>query len=169
MNDDVMQNMLIQWIANTAKCTTVREYQSGKMPKLPYISVHYVQSKEVRDHEQRIMYEEDDTAAPPRVWAAPVIEVEYMFSVNGFSTRSPTDLLRPIRSAAKINQATEPLMPMFTLHEISEIRNLSHWDNDVWNNRAQMDLFLRGLEADGHLIDTIEEYNFIFDVQTGGV
>jgi hypothetical protein len=54
-------------------------------------------------------------------------------------------------------------MPTFQIHEMSEIRNLSEWDNDIWNNRAQADLYLRGLEADGHLVDTIEEYNFIFN------
>jgi hypothetical protein len=163
MSDEVMQNMLVQWIANTAKCTCIRDYQAGKMPKLPYIAIHYIQSKEVRDHSQRFLWEEDDMSAPPRMWQAPVIEVEYMFSVNGFSSFSPTDLLKPLRSAAYVAQATEPLMPMFQVHEVGEIRNLSEWANDVWNNRAQMDLFLRGIEADGHLVDTIEEYNFIFE------
>jgi len=169
MSDEVMQNMLVAWIAATAKCTCIRDYQSGKMPKLPYIAIHYIQSKQVREHPQRMMYEDDDQGTPPRIWAAPVIEVEYMFSVNGFSSFSPTDLLKPLRSAALVNQAVEPLAPMFQVHEVGEIRNLSEWDNDVWNNRAQMDLFLRGLEADGHLIDTIEEYSFIFERQPGGV
>jgi hypothetical protein len=168
MNDNGMQDMLVQWIAGVTKCTTIREYQAGRMPKLPYITVHYVQSKNVRDNEQYFVYEEADQNVPPRIWAAPVIEVEYMFSINGFSTYSPTDVLRPIRSAITLSQIEEPLRPMFTISDISEIRNLSEWDNSVWNNRAQMDLFMRGLEADGHLIDTIEEYNFIFE-KTGGV
>ena len=168
MNDEGMQTKLVEWIAKTTACTTIRDYQAGKMPPLPYIAIHYVQSREVRDHEQRFVYEEDDQGSG-RVWAAPVVEVEYMFSINAFSSYSPTDLLRPIRAASKVSQATESLMPMFVLHELSEIRNLSEWDNDVWNNRAQMDLYLRGVEVSGHLIDTIEEFNFIFEKTSGGL
>ena len=73
-----------------------------------------------------MLYEDDDQGTPPRIWAAPVIEVEYMFSVNGFSSFSPTDLLKPLRSAALVNQAVEPLAPMFQVHGVSARRQEPH-------------------------------------------
>jgi hypothetical protein len=167
VTDEEMQNTVVQWLSTVAKCTTIREFQSGPIPEYPYVTVRYVSSKEVRQHERDFLYEDD--APSGRVWAAPILEVEYMFSVNGFSSSSPTDLLRPIRSAIKVNQVTEPLMPMFIIHRASEIKNLSEWDSEAWNGQAQMDIFMRGLEADGHLIDVIEQYKFIFSRTSGGV
>lgn len=169
MTDEGMQVMLVDWLATVAKCEVIREYQSGKLPKLPYIGVHYTGSREVRDNERDYVYEDADQETPPRIWAAPIIEVEYTFSINGYSSYSPTDLLRPLRSAVAVTQTNEPLMPVFQIHGVSDIRNLHAWANEAWNNRAQMDLWLRGLEVDGHLIDTIEEYKFIFSRSPGGV
>jgi hypothetical protein len=76
MSDESMQQQLVAWVASKALCTTIREYQMGPIPRLPYISIHYVQSKQIRDWPRHFVYEDADQEVPPRIWAGPVLEVE---------------------------------------------------------------------------------------------
>jgi hypothetical protein len=164
MTDDQVTSALVRWIAAITGKTVIKSHQGGDDPALPYIMVNRTGTAEVRKWSQETFYtelESENSAGLKEIKAAPVVEVEFRFSVHAYGA-SPTDALRPIRTAFHLNQMNEPLMPGLIPHEISQIRDVPDWINNHWEPRAQMDVFLRGLVKDGFVIDTIEEYSFDF-------
>jgi hypothetical protein len=159
MTDDELHSGLVRWLAERTGKTVIKSHQSGDRPALPYLMVNLTTIRELREHVPGTEYAEDEDSG--RIMAAPLVETEWQFSVHAFGP-NPTALLRPIRSAAHLAQANEPLMPGAVIHEVSQIRNVPEWVNKAWEPRAQMDLFLRGMVRDGHLIDVIEEHSFTF-------
>lgn len=164
MTDDQVTASLVRWIAAITGKTVIQSYQGGDAPTLPYIMVNPTGTAEVRKWAQEDVY--TDTGVPNsegknKILATPVVEVEFRFSVHAYGP-SPTDALRPIRTAFHLTQMNEPLMPGLIPHEISQIRDVPDWINNRWEPRAQMDVFLRGLVKDGFVIDTIEAYSFEF-------
>lgn len=156
MTDNEVHGELVEWIKGVINAPVIRAFQGGPTPGPRYVMVNYTGSQEVRVHPSKVEYLEDDTTNS-LVLATPVIETEWRFSVHSFG-ENPTDLLRPIRSASKLSQVEEQLRPRLTIHEVSQIRNLPESDGTRVVQRAQMDVYLRGLVRDGHLIDTINEF-----------
>lgn len=163
MTNDQVHTALNQWIrSKTGNGTIIKSHQGGTAPALPYIMTNFTGSAEVRRH--NITVEFTDTGVPNSegeniITAAPVIEMEWRFSVHAYGT-SPTDRLRPIVSAMKMLQPMEPLVPGLHVHEISQIRNVPDWINNAWQPRAQMDLFVRGIIRDSvGTVDVIDEYS----------
>lgn len=164
MTNDQVHTALNQWIrSKTGNTTVIKAHQGGTAPALPYIMTNFTGSAEVRRH--HITVEFTDTGVPNSegeniITAAPVIEMEWRFSVHAYGT-SPTDRLRPIVSAMKMLQPMEPLIQGIHVHEISQIRNVPDWINNAWQPRAQMDLFVRGIIRDSvGTVDVIDQYSF---------
>ena len=168
MTNDEVHEALVRWIAKITGRTTIKAYQKTKSPALDYVMVNFTGMSEVREHAQLIEYSEAGTGDIdtgdefPDVTATPVIETEWRFSVHAYGS-SPTDILRPIVSAQKLSQVTEPLLPGLILFELSQIRHVPEFINNAWEFRAQIDIFLRGLTRDGHVIDVIEEAVFVHE------
>lgn len=158
MTDDDIHTALVRWLANLTGLVVIKSYEGGPEPARPYIEVNFTTRREVREHEQRIDFDEDDTAG--EVVARPVIECEWSFSLHAFGTAQPTDLLRPVVSAIKLAQVQEPILPGLVIHEISQIRHIPDYVGEQWRKRAQMDMFLRGVTRDGFVIDVIETTEF---------
>lgn len=165
MTDDEVHSALVRWLAALLGVTAIKAHQGGKAPALPYVMVNMTGTAPVRVHEQRVAYEDADTGDMdtgdiyPPVTARPAVEAEWRFSVHAYGAR-PTDLLRPVVSASKLSQVMEPMLPGLVIHEISQIRNVPDWINERWQPRAQMDIYLRGVTRDGHVIDVIEQAQF---------
>lgn len=165
MTNDQVHTALNQWIrSKTGNGTIIKAHQGGTAPALPYIMTNFLGSDPVRRHEIQIEF--TDTGTPNSegeniVTAAPVIEMEWRFSVHAYGT-NPTDRLRPIVSAMKMLQPMEALGAQgLHVHEISQIRNVPDWINNAWQPRAQMDLFVRGIIRDSvGTVDVIDEYSF---------
>lgn len=163
MTNDQVHSAVVQWVkAKTSNTTTIKAHQGGNAPALPYIMINFTGAVEVRRWHSSTEFtetDEENSEGENIVTAAPVIEMEWRFSVHSYGP-SPTDKLRPIVSAMKIPQAMEPLMPGLHVHEISQIRNVPDWINNEWQPRAQMDLIVRGIIRDivGE-VDVIDEYS----------
>ena len=163
MTNDQIHTALNQWIrSKTGNTTVIKAHQGGTAPAPPYIMTNFLGSDPVHRHEIEIEF--TDTGVPNSegeniITAAPVIEMEWRFSVHAYGT-SPTDRLRPIVSAMKMLQPMEPLVPGLHIHEISQIRNVPDWINNAWQPRAQLDLFVRGIIRDSvGTVDVIDEYS----------
>lgn len=156
MTNDEVHSAVVRWIKQITGKTTIQDHQSGKAPALPYCMVNFTGMVEVREHPSEVEYEGET-----EITARPIIEMEWRFSVHSYGPQ-PTDTLRPVVSAAKLAQVMEPMFPALVIHEISQIRNVPDWINNEWQPRAQMDIVLRGVTRDGHVIDVIEEYSFEF-------
>lgn len=164
MTNDQVHTALNQWIrTKTGNTTVIKANQGGTAPALPYIMTNFTGSAEVRVWHSDVEFTETDDlniAGELIVTAAPVIEMEWRFSVHAYGP-TPTDRLRPIVSAMKLSQPQEPLIPGLLVHEISQIRNVPDWISNAWQPRAQMDLFVRGIIRDSvGTVDVIAEYSF---------
>ena len=168
MTNDELHGALVKWLSGLLGVKAIKAYQGGKQPPLPYVSVNLIGSEEVRRHAQKVVYEDADTGDMdtgdvfPAVTATPIIEMEWRFSVHAYGG-SPTDILRPLVSAMKLAQVLEPVMPGAIVHEISQVRHVPDWIDERWQLRAQIDVNVRGLIRDGHVIDVIEEASFDID------
>ncbi|MBG6211680.1 hypothetical protein IWQ49_006371 [Labrenzia sp. EL_126] len=171
MTNDEVHSAVVRWInASTAGTPTIKAHQSGDRPGTPYIMVNFTGLVEVQRWHQKIEYTETEnlnSAGEKIVEAAPVIEMEWRFSVHAYGT-APTDELRPIVSAIKMQQPMEPLQPDLIVHEVSRIRNVPDWINNAWEPRAQMDFIVRGLIRDSVNVDTIDEYEIDISQMTSG-
>ncbi|MBN9074298.1 MAG: hypothetical protein J0H34_22400 [Rhizobiales bacterium] len=162
MNDDDVHSALVRWLHGVTGLTTIKAYQEGPRPELPYIMVNLTGTSEIRDWSQAVEYEQaepDPGEDVGEVTARPPIETEWRFSVHAFGP-DPTSILRPVRSAAQLAQKNEALFPALVIHDCSQVRNVPELVNEKWEPRAQMDMFLRGLTRDGFVIDVIEEAPF---------
>ena len=157
MTDDETIGKVCTWLATVTGCVVIQAYQSGPRPALPYIMVNLTGTDKVRDRAQDIEYID---LAPDELQAAPILEVEWRFSVHGYGATGAlsTDLLRRIHSALELTQVMEPLWPDLRVHETSQTRNVPEFVNQVWEPRAQLDMMLRGITADGFIIDPIEQH-----------
>lgn len=164
MTNDQVHTAVNQWIrSKTGNGTIIKAHQGGTAPTGNYIMTNFLGAVEVRQREITIDYTETDqenSEGELIVTAAPVIEMEWRFSVHAYGT-SPTDRLRPIVSAMKMLQPMEALGAQgLHVHEISQIRNVPDWINNAWQPRAQMDLFVRGIIRDSvGTVDVIDEYS----------
>ncbi len=152
-SDDEVWSDFNAWIAVVTGLQTIRVWQGAAAPPRPYLVTNLTGSQMVRDHEMDLWGDED--VASGQVLAKPVIEMEWNFSVNAYSD-TPMNILRPLYAASKLTQVEEPNFPALVIHQCSQIRNLSEWHDHDWEPRAQIDIDIRGLTVDGHLIDTIE-------------
>lgn len=169
MTDDQIRTALVNWLVSITGHVVIIDRQSGPRPVQPYIMVNLTGTVAIRSHEQQVIFTpsredeplpEEDTAGDPiypPITATPLMDVEWRFSIFAFGTDCPSDLLRPIRSAAKLLQVMEPIYPGVVLHELSQIRSVPEWVNTAWEERAQMDLFLHGVTRDGFVVDVIDD------------
>jgi hypothetical protein len=163
MTNDQVHIAIVQWIkAKTGNTTTIKAHQSGPTPALPYVMVNMTGTAMVREHPVNVEYAETDVENSEGeliVNAAPVVEMEWQFSVHAYG-QSPTDILRPIVSAALLPQIWEPAFPNLTIHDVSQIRDVADWINNEWQPRGQLDLIVRGIIRDASAVDVIDEYSF---------
>ncbi len=162
MTDEDIHAALVRWFTARTALTVIQAEQGGVEPALPYIVVRFTGSAPIRDNIMDVEFIELDTENSEglkEVKASPVIETEWRYSIHCHGG-TPSDFLRPIRSAAELSQMIEPLAPGLTIHELSQIRNVPEYINEAWEPRAQMDLYLRGLTKDGFVVDAIETYSF---------
>lgn len=184
MTNDAVIDAVAKWIASRTNLVTIRAHEGGKSPPLPYVMVSFLGMDDVRQHEQDVEYfdeygdqliltadstlvtADNDTATADQVSeyeaeAVPVVETEWRFSIHAYGSDDVTGLLRPVRAAARLSQAMEPMFPFLVVHRISQVRNVPDWINNQWQPRAQMDFYVRGMIRDGMLIDVIEQASFI--------
>lgn len=162
MTNDEVHSAVVRWLTTQTGKTVIKSHEGGKAPATPYVMVNMTGTAEVREWASNIEFTETDelnSEGEKIVEAAPVIEMEWRFSVHSYGD-NPTDILRPVASAMKLSQVMEPLLPGLLIHEVSQIRNVPDWINNQWQPRGQMDLIVRGIIRDASNVDTIDDYSF---------
>lgn len=162
MTNDQAHSTIVRWVATQTGLTTIKAHEGGPTPAGSYVMVNMTGTAKVREHPVNIEYTETDienSEGELIVSAAPVVEMEWRFSVHSYGD-NPTDLLRPIVSAAMLPQIMEPAYPTLTIHDVSQIRNVPDWINNEWQPRGQLDLIVRGIIRDASNVDVIDEYSF---------
>lgn len=159
MTDNEVLEALIKWLSGQTGLRAIKAHQGGERPDKPYLMVNLLSDREVRDHPQETETTETqalNSAGNPEVKVAPVIEMEWAFSVHAYG-ENPTDTLRPLKSRAHVAQSMEPLFPGLTVHEFGIVNNVPAWVNNAWEPRAQANVFVRGLTRDSAIVDVIDK------------
>lgn len=159
MTDDEVFSVLVRWVNAVTGLKVVRAYDSAKH-QLPFLMLNLLRSGPVRDHEQSVEYLVTANVDPVSGFfieeAQPVIETEWVYSLNCYGDGS-MDVLRRIIGASRLIQVQEPMMPGLILTNTSARRHLPETINNVWQDRAQIDVFLRGIVQDGYPVDVIDD------------
>lgn len=162
MTEDEVFGAVVRYISLTTGARCIRAYQGKDAPELPYIMVNMMGADTIREHAQGVEFTGTDvpnSAGEETITAAPVIEMEWRFSVHAYGEQ-PSSFLRKLVVASRVSQATEPLYPELTLHSLSAIRSIPEWINNGWQPRAQIDVFVRGIIRDEVTVDVIDSVTF---------
>lgn len=178
--EDQIRKAVRSWLVKTLGVATgkvIFAHQSGPRPALPYFMVNVTGSNMIRDNEQITEYdphfsvdEQPDTAGEyPPVTATPVIEREWFVSLHAYSNTDTgaEQSLRPLQSAIRLTQQMEPMFPSLIVHAMSRIRSVPEFVNNVWEPRANCDIFVRGLTRDGFVIDVINDTSIRIESNRG--
>lgn len=152
---------LVTWLRGIITgATVIKSHQSADRPAKPYVMVNYLSRSRVQPHPMNVEFTDtgiDNSEGENMISAAPVMSVEWHFSIHAYGD-DPTDLLRPIRSAIELPQKQESLRPLM-IHDVSPRDNrVPDFINKKWEERAQMDIYVRGYTRDGFIIDVIDTF-----------
>lgn len=162
-----LHNNVVKWVAAKTGITVILARQGAARPALPYIMVNFTGFDTTNYHPSEIEFEDVMVGADERVKATPVQDGEWRYSLHAYcgSDSEPEDLLMPLHAYCRIPQAIEPLLPDFVVSDVSQVRSVPEFIQNVWEPRAQMDLFLRGVARYGHIIDVIETVEYDINVE----
>ena len=175
MTEDDIETALVTWLNVQTGYTTIRAYQDGPRPALPYLTTHLTNVREVREHPQTIAYHETanvNTSGEQEVVAIPVIEYEWEFSLTCYGAQ-PATPLREVKSLSQVTQRMEPMFPALTIFDTKHVNLVPEYVQNAWEPRAKMRTMIRGLIGADQALDTGTGYlidpttGYVVDITTG--
>jgi hypothetical protein len=164
VTEDDLYTRVIKWLRQRSGLDVIIRDSLGKpRPTGPYGMVNLIRSealfepvtREYAVNPEHVPIPADPaTERDPPFLQIPVTEWEWTFSFNIYAP-SGSDAARKVLSAASVLAGVEGLLP-FVLHRNSAIRRIPELVNEGWEDRVQMDLFIRGLARDGVPVDVAE-------------
>ncbi|MBB4063685.1 phage neck terminator protein [Gellertiella hungarica] len=162
MTEDQVISAVVRFVARVTGVKAIRAHEGGQAPALPYVMVNLIGMSEIREHPTDVEFTDTgqpNTSGKNIINAAPVIEIEWRFSVHAYGP-NPASMLRPVLSAMKLAQVMEPAMPGLIFFDASAIRSIPEWVNNQWEPRAQVDLFARAVIRDAFAVDVVDTTSF---------
>lgn len=159
MTDSEVHAAVMSWLASVTGVMVIKAHSGGTRPPKPYIMVNLVRAEDLRQHATLTEYADTGDVnedGKPIISAAPVMEIEWFFSIHAYGDNH-MDLLRKVRSAAHTLQRMEALNPALTIQEVGAVNSVPEYVNEAWETRAQVDLYVRGIVRDGAIVDEILE------------
>lgn len=146
-----VQESVVAWASEITGLTAIKGHQSGNRPERPYLMIDVTADREIRDHEADVTFDEPvDT-----VEATIHVETEWQMSVQCYGDDS-MEPLRKLRNRYRMPEAQYSLSPL-VIHEIGRINRVPELVQNRWEERAQCNLFIRGMATETAEIDVIEE------------
>lgn len=155
MTEKEVRDAVRGWLADITGITLIHSYQGGNEPPEPYGVLNMMISAPVYEQPFDQEFSSSGDGEAEEFEQTPVREWYWRFSLNVYGGEGKT-ILRKIKTAEHVPTALENLLPL-TLFETSIIRDATELQNEVFQNRAQMDIEIRGILRDGLPIDVIED------------
>lgn len=156
MTEDELYSHLIAWLRHRSGLQTIIRDHIGKpRPSGEYGMVNLIRSRKLHDLPSNHEYINIPTSVDEPVIQIPVMDWEWAFSFNVYATGA-TDFARKIITAGSTQAGMESLGPL-SLNRVSEMRRIPELVGGVWEDRAQLDLFIHGRARDGLPIYVIEK------------
>jgi hypothetical protein len=173
VTEDELYTRVIKWLRQCSGLDLIIRDSLGKpRPTGPYGMVNLIRSEGLYEP-AALEYATNPGHVPvpvnpaaelePPFLQVPVIEWEWTFSFNIYAA-SGSNCARKVASAASVLAGVEGLLP-FIIHRTSAIRRLPE-SIGGWEDRIQMDLFIRGLARDGVPVDVAETVTARFTART---
>lgn len=142
------------------------DHQGGNRPDGVYVMLNLIRSNQIAPIEDEAFADEaafnGTDAGPPAFWHLMCGEWEWTFSINVYS-KTAIDSLAIVKVAAQMVEAETALDPLL-IFDSSEIRRVPELINEIWEERAQMDIAIRGyVNTLGVLVDSIEDVTIEFE------
>jgi len=151
---------IVDWIQLVTGLTTIKNHQGGGRPSGSYIMLNFLRGPiDVRFLPAATEYRgtgENNSEGNEQIEAVPVIESEWVFSINSMRGDDVMAPIRKLRSRAKIQGPQLGLDPLLSIHKIGEPRNLPEKINHEYEERGHAMIHIRGYTRDGFLIDVID-------------
>ncbi|MCB1423153.1 MAG: hypothetical protein KDJ69_11955 [Nitratireductor sp.] len=151
------ENKLRSWILAHADVEEVIvDHPGGSRPDGAYIMINLLRSDRIQLPMGRSFAEIDEPGDGPAFKHNLAGEWQWDFSVNAYA-QNATDLLAALKVAGEMNEVEFDLYPLILFASGTVIR-LPELINERWEERAQMDVSLRGyINTLGVLVDSIEQ------------
>lgn len=147
-----VRDKVLAWVAAVIEIPTIHGFQDAEPPAEPYAVVHRTISDAVHDNPAGEVFFKGDGNKSVQV---PLIETYWRFSVDVFG-EDAEDYLQRLRAAANVPTSTWGLRPL-ALFETSRILTDHEIRNQIFKNRAQMTIEVRGVVREGVVVSTIGE------------
>ena len=163
MTEGAVHNALVRWVSSITAVKAIKASQDADRPAKPYIMVNRIISGPVFqnriDDEFTVANAGTTTEA---ISQHPVRDWYWRFSVFAYADQAPDSLLRKVHTAFDVQThhlLSVHLHPLH-IHEVSAIRHIPEVVENAVENRANMDIELRGIVRDGLVIDVVEKATF---------
>ena len=153
----------MKWLTPLLGVTVIKDHQSAKRPSLPYAVLDLANFRDLYQQPRDILYGQLttlNTEGEPEVEAVPDLEVEWVFMLMTYGPGC-ADRLRRLQSAVHLTQINEPLLPHLVVHEVGSVNTVPELIGERWEDRAQVNITVRGTTSDGFKVDVINEPNII--------
>ena len=163
MTEGEIHTRLVRWLAGISGVRAIKAHPDATRPAKPYIMANRIISGPVFQH--RIDDEftvANAGTATETISQHPVRDWYWRFSVFAYADQAPDSLLRKIHTAFDVSThhlLSVHLHPLH-IHEVSAIRHIPEVVENAVENRANMDIELRGIVRDGLVVDVIEKTSF---------
>lgn len=155
MTNEQVKEKLIEWLSGLLGLTVIKDRQQQDRPDLPYGMVSLANWREIDDHPVDEVFEvTEDTAT-----VAPQINVEWIFL---FFIYGPgcENYMRRLQVARHLHQ---PFMPELVIHEVSAPNTIPELINEVYEDRTQTNIRVRGVMSDTFDTEVIEHGTVTFE------
>lgn len=168
MTETELFNLVQAWVKGVTRLPKViRAFPTTPRPEGSYGTLNLIRAERINwpdDIEYRDVPNPAPTAEPCE--QVPVEEWEWVWSFNVFAKGATIDFAARLVSAAQSSAALLSLHPL-TLNRASTIRRIPEQINGVWEDRCQLDLFIRGVVRHAFPVDIIEEASAEFEDHDG--
>lgn len=163
--EDRLRNWLLPKLPNSID--VIFDHQSQTRPTGNYCMLNLTNVERIQ---MPLGFEYSDNTGPNAGGTEPSFnkllcgEWEWTFSFNAYA-QDAIDYLTAIKTATEIDHVDETGFAPLIIFSTSNIRRLPELIKEVWENRAQIDLFVRGIvNTEGVFVDSIEEVNVIHSI-----
>ena len=163
MTEAEIHTRLVRWLAGISGVRAIKAHPDATRPAKPYLMANRIISGPV--FQNRIDDEftvANAGTASEAISQHPVRDWYWRFSVFAYADQAPDSLLRKVHVAFDVGThhlLSVHLHPLH-IHEVSAIRHVPEVVENAVENRANMDIELRGIVRDGLVIDVIEKTSF---------
>lgn len=166
MSEEELFDKVVAWFKlRSGLPEVIRDHQSGPRPNGPYGMVNMLSGDKVHYFPSETEYVIIPDATEEPMVAVPVLEWEWVFSLNVYAPGA-SDYMRKTIAAGSHQAGTEALLP-FVVNRFSGVRRIPEEIEGKWEDRVQADIYIRGIARDGVPVDLIETVTVEVESQNG--